>query len=147
MVTTRRAATMLSLVVAVFILCIGISYLVAPEAIASGFGLPVWPTDAAAAFSNLKGVRDAVTGLVVLALLGLGQRRALGVVMLVFALIPMGDMLTVLLHDGAAATAFGMHGLTALFVAFTGLLLLRGQPGDAVAAAGYPPAEIDPEEP
>lgn len=125
MITTRRLATALSLIGAAFILYIGINYLIAPESIATGFGLPEWPTGDAAAFMNLKGVRDTVCGVLVLALLVLGQRFALGVVMLVVALIPIGDMATVLAYDGSTATAFGVHGLTALLVGLTGLLLIR----------------------
>ncbi|WP_280462484.1 DUF4267 domain-containing protein [Nocardia carnea] len=134
MITTRRIVTALSLIGAAFILYIGISYLIAPEWIAPGFGLPVWPTGEAAAFSNLKGVRDTVTGIVVLVLLALGQRYALGVVLLGFALIPVGDMLTVLLHNGSAATAFGIHGLTAAFLALLGVLSIRERAGADTAA-------------
>ncbi|WP_210744531.1 DUF4267 domain-containing protein [Nocardia flavorosea] len=136
MITAHRIATVLSLSLAAFILYLGISYLVAPEWIATGFGLPVWPTGEAAAFLNLKGVRDTVTGIVGLALLALGQRYALGVVLLGFALIPVGDMLTVLFHNGSTAAAFGIHGLTAVFVALTGVLLIRERAGaDAAAQA------------
>lgn len=136
MTTVRRIATVLSLSLAAFILYFGIGYLIAPEWIATGFGLPVWPTGEAAAFSNLKGIRDTVCGIVVLVLLALGQRYALGVVMLGFALIPVGDMLTVLLHNGSAAAAFGIHGLTAVLVALTGGLLIRERAGvDAAAQA------------
>ncbi|WP_157107152.1 DUF4267 domain-containing protein [Nocardia grenadensis] len=125
MITTRRIATALSLIGAAFILYIGISYLITPESIATGFGLPAWPTGDAAAFMNLKGVRDTVSGILILALLALGQRFALGVAMLVIALIPIGDMATVLAYDGSTATAFGVHGLTAVLVGITGLLLIR----------------------
>ncbi|MFI2231963.1 DUF4267 domain-containing protein [Nocardia testacea] len=135
MITTRRIATVLSLIGASFILYIGINYLIAPESTATGFGLPAWPTGDAAAFMNLKGVRDTVSGILILALLALGQRFALGVVMLVVALIPIGDMATVLAYDGSAAAAFGIHGLTALLVGITGLLLLRESAASAPAPA------------
>ncbi|HTJ83020.1 MAG TPA: DUF4267 domain-containing protein [Polyangiaceae bacterium] len=125
--TLSRIATPLSLIGAAFILYIGINYVVAPEAIATGFGLPAWPTGQAAAFMNLKGVRDLVSGLVILALLATRQRYALGVVTLVIALVPVGDMLTVLRWNGSTAAAFGIHGLTAALVAVTGALLLREQ--------------------
>ena len=45
--------------------------------------------------------------------------------MLVSALGPSGDMTTVLSHHGSVAAAFGIHGLTAVLVALTGLLLIR----------------------
>ncbi|MGN2640564.1 DUF4267 domain-containing protein [Nocardia takedensis] len=123
--TIRRIATAFSLIGAAFILYIGLSYLVTPETIATGFGLPAVPDGDASAFLELKGVRDTVSGLLILALLATGQRYALGVLTLVMALIPVGDMLTVLHWDGSTATALGVHGLTAVFVALTGALLLR----------------------
>lgn len=133
MITTRRFATALSLLGAAFILYIGINYLVAPESIATGFGLPEWPTGDAVAFMNLKGVRDTVCGILILALLALGQRFALGVTMLALALIPLGDMTTVLSYDGSTAAAFGIHGLTAALVALAGVLLIR-EPRDPAPA-------------
>lgn len=120
-----RIATALSLIGAAFILYIGLSYLLTPEATAPGFGLPAWPQGDAVAFMNLKGVRDTVSGIAILALLAARQRFALGVTMLVTALIPLGDMLTVFSYDGSTAAALGIHGLTAALVAGTGVLLLR----------------------
>ncbi|WP_040694922.1 DUF4267 domain-containing protein [Nocardia vinacea] len=123
--TISRIATALSLIGAAFILYIGISYLVTPETIATGFGLPEWPKGDAVAFMNLKGVRDTVSGLIILVLLATKQRYALGIVTLVIALIPIGDMLTVLSWGGSTAAAFGIHGLTAALVAVAGVLLIR----------------------
>ncbi|MEV0245350.1 DUF4267 domain-containing protein [Nocardia sp. NPDC050712] len=120
-----RLATVFSLIGAAFILYIGISYLITPETIATGFGLPAWPEGDAVAFMNLKGVRDTVSGILILVLLATKQRYALGITTLVIALIPLGDMLTVFSWDGSAATALGIHGLTAVFVALTGGLLIR----------------------
>lgn len=135
MITTRRIDTALALLGAAFILYIGISYLITPESIATGFGLPEWPSGDAVAFMNLKGVRDAVSGIVILALLALGQRFALGVTMLALALIPLGDMTTVLAYDGSTAAAFGIHGLTAVLVGLTGVLLVREPRNQATASA------------
>lgn len=132
---TSRLATALSLVGAAFILFIGVGYLVAPEAMAGGFGLPQWPTGEAAAFLNLKGVRDVASGVLILALLATRQRFALGVGMLVLALVPIGDMTTVLSHHGSVAAALGIHGLTAVLVALTGVLLVREHRTTSVAAA------------
>ncbi|MEV5833669.1 DUF4267 domain-containing protein [Nocardia sp. NPDC052112] len=123
--TISRIATVLSLIGAAFILYIGISYLVTPETIATGFGLPEWPTGDAVAFMNLKGVRDTASGLLILVLLATEQRYALGIANLVIALVPIGDMLTVLSWGGSTAAAFGIHGLTAALVILTGVLLIR----------------------
>ena len=123
--TLSRITTGLALIGAAFILYIGIGYLVAPSAIATGFGLPAWPHGQAAAFMNLKGVRDTTSGVVILALLAARQRFALGVAMLAMSLTPIGDMLTVLTHHGSVTTALSVHGLTAALVILTGALLVR----------------------
>jgi hypothetical protein len=133
--TLSRITTVLSLIGAAFILYIGISYLFAPDSIAPGFGLPAWPDGEAAAFMNLKGVRDTVFGVLILVLLGLRQRYALGIVTSVVALVPVGDMFTVLSWNGSAAAAFGIHGLTAVLVALTGGLLIREHSLDKGRAA------------
>ncbi|MFI7188992.1 DUF4267 domain-containing protein [Nocardia nova] len=108
-----------------FIMSVGGGYLLAPQRMAPGFGLPDWPRGDADGFLNVKGVRDVVTGLTMLALLAAGQRRTLGVALLTIALIPTGDMLTILVRRGSTATALSVHGLTAALVAATGALLLR----------------------
>ncbi|XVQ14119.1 DUF4267 domain-containing protein [Spirillospora sp. CA-255316] len=104
---------------------VGLRYLLDPVGSAQTFGLPEWPTGDAAAFLNLKGVRDLASGLTVFALLARGKREALGWVMIAFATIPAGDMLTVLAHHGSKAAAFGVHGATAVAVLASGLLLVR----------------------
>ncbi|WP_245677189.1 DUF4267 domain-containing protein [Nocardia acidivorans] len=119
------AATALSLLGAAFIIGVGAGYVIAPEKMGPQFGLPDWPRGRAAGFGTVKGVRDVVTGLIVLALLATRQRRALGVATVTIALIPTGDMLTILLRRGSTATALGVHGLTASLVAATGALLLK----------------------
>ncbi|MFI6044597.1 DUF4267 domain-containing protein [Nocardia sp. NPDC051321] len=120
-----RIATALSLIGAAFIIYVGVSYLVTPASMAPQFGLPEWPQGDAVAFLNLKGIRDITSGLIILVLLAVRQRFALGVATLVIALNPLGDMVTVLRYEGSTATALGVHGLTAILVVLTGGLLLR----------------------
>ncbi|WP_433726657.1 DUF4267 domain-containing protein [Nocardia sp. CA-129566] len=108
-----------------FIMYVGGGYLLTPQRMAPEFGLTDWPRGEAVGFLNVKGVRDVVTGLIVLALLAAGQRRAAGVSLLTIALIPTGDMLTILVRRGSTATALRVHGFTASLVAATGALLLR----------------------
>ncbi|MEV6278315.1 DUF4267 domain-containing protein [Nocardia sp. NPDC051832] len=119
-----RIATVFSVIGGLFIIYVGVSYLFLPETTASGFGLPAWPQGDAAGFLNVKGVRDIGTGVIILALLAAKQRYALGITTLAMALIPFGDMLTILRWDGSTATALSVHGLTAVFVALTGALLI-----------------------
>jgi Domain of unknown function (DUF4267) len=109
------------------IIAVGARFLLDPTGAAAGFGIPSWPHGQAAGYFDIKGVRDIASGLVVLTLLATRQRRALGSVMLVYALIPAGDAITVLTHGGPAATAFGVHGSTSVAVLLAGCLLLTGR--------------------
>jgi len=51
--------------------------------------------------------------------------RTVGIVLLVFAIIPFGDMSNVLGSGGRKATAFSVHGVTCEVMLFTGLLLIH----------------------
>lgn len=135
----KHFTTVLAALGAALILYVGLSYLLAPQATASGFGIPTWPRHDGAAFLAVKGVRDIATGLVVLALLLTGHRRALGWAMAALAFVPAGDMVIVLTSGGPAGTAYGVHGFTALAVAVTAGLLLRERPAAATAPAPATP--------
>ncbi|MFF2409766.1 DUF4267 domain-containing protein [Streptomyces sp. NPDC058092] len=126
--TMKRLATVLAVLGGLFLVYTGISYLLAPQATAEGFGLPTWPQDQGEGFLAVKGMRDIGFGLAILAVLLAGQRKALGVAMAAMAVVPLGDMTIVLNQDGSAATAFGVHGLAAAVVAVTAGLLLREKP-------------------
>ncbi|MFC8720772.1 DUF4267 domain-containing protein [Kitasatospora sp. NPDC057198] len=122
-------ATAFTALVGLGIIYVGISFLIAPESTASGFGLPAWPQGETAAFLNLKGIRDIVSGLVPLALLLTGHRRALGWALLAESVTPFGDAATILVHHGSTATAFGVHFATAVLVLVTAVLLLTERTG------------------
>jgi hypothetical protein len=106
------------------IIAIGASFLLAPEATAKGFGLPTWPTAQSLAWLNLKGIRDIVSGLVLLIPLAMGELHLVGLLMFVAALTPLGDALTILRHHGNKTAAYAMHGGTAVVVVIAGILLL-----------------------
>ncbi|MFE6055899.1 DUF4267 domain-containing protein [Kitasatospora sp. NPDC056446] len=129
--TRTRIADILTVLTALGIGYVGISYLVAPESTAAGFGLPEWPHGGAAAFLDLKGIRDLASGIAPLVLLCTGRRRALGWLLLVDVLIPAGDALTVLTHHGSTAAALGIHAATAAVVAVTAGLLLTERHGES----------------
>lgn len=105
------------------IVFIGFRYLTAPVPTAAGFGFSSHPGADTSAWLNIKGVRDIVSGLVVFALLATRQLHMVGLFMLVAALIPLGDCLTVLRYGGSRALAYGMHGGTALAMVVIGALL------------------------
>jgi hypothetical protein len=121
----RVIANILTFIVALGIMYVGVSYMFAPAATASDFGFNTPPTGAEAEILTVKGVRDFMTGVIPLTLLALGQRRALGWVLLCEALIPIGDGSMILLHSGNAVTAFSVHYATAALVIVAGILQLQ----------------------
>ena len=113
--------------VALAIIAIGIGYLARPRRMTGSFGLPL-PEDGPhiAGWLRLKGVRDVVAGLAVLAFLAWGGPREVGLLLLVEALIPLGDMLVVLAAKGSIQRAPGVHGLTAALMVVAAVALLTG---------------------
>ncbi len=134
----KRINTVLATVVVLFSFYLGVSFLLAPEASAEGFGLPAWPTGDAGAFLMVKGNRELAMGLALGVLLIKGYRRPLGWALLMTAVAPFGDMITVLTQQGSIAAALGIHGLTAAFIAVAGLLMLREAGKSQVAPAPAP---------
>jgi hypothetical protein len=116
----------LAVLVSVGIIVIGCFYLAAPERILGGFGLrPPSPDADTRAWLRLKGIRDIASGLAVLTLMLTTNNRTVGIILLVFAVIPFGDMSNVLLSGGRKATAFSVHGVTCAVMIFAGLLLIH----------------------
>ena len=112
--------------VSVAILAIGCCYVIAPQRILGGFGLkPPAPGRDTLAWLRLKGIRDIASGLAVLTLMLMSDSRTLGIVLLVLAIIPLGDMCNVLASGGRKATAFSVHGATCAVMLFAGLLLIH----------------------
>ncbi len=116
----------LAALVSVAIMVIGCFYIAAPRRILGGFGLKPPASDAdTLAWLRLKGIRDVASGLAVLTLMLTTNSRTVGIVLLVFALIPFGDMVNVLSSGGRKATAFSVHGVTCAVMLFAGLLLIH----------------------
>ena len=117
----------IALLVAVGIIGIGIMYLLQPRVMTQNFGLPrpeegrniVW-------WLRLKGSRDIVSGAVVLALVVWGSPYLLGVILLIEAIIPAGDMSLILAAKGSTKAAFGVHGLMAALIILAAIPLLTG---------------------
>ncbi|MFF0775668.1 DUF4267 domain-containing protein [Nonomuraea wenchangensis] len=120
----KKINTVLTTAFILFILWFGTDYILSPETVAPGFGLPSWPSGDGGGFLIVKGIRDVVLALVLGVLLVTGHRRALGWVLLVESLAAYGDMTTVLAHHGSVATALGVHALTATLMAANGLLMM-----------------------
>ena len=73
---------------------------------------------------RLKGSRDVVSGLVLLALMVWGGSSLLGIILLIEAIIPTGDMALILAARGSTKTALGVHGLTAALMILAAIPLL-----------------------
>ncbi len=119
----------LALLVALAIIAIGAQYVASPTTATRSFGLPL-PEEGTniAWWLRLKGVRDIVSGLAVLAFMAWGGPRAVGIILLVEAIIPVGDMLVILAAKGSAKSVFGIHGFTALLMILAAIPLMMGVP-------------------
>jgi hypothetical protein len=116
----------LAALMAMAIIVIGCFYLVSPERISGSFGLKPPASDAdTRAWLRLKGIRDVASGLVVLTMMLAADSRLMGMALLVFAIIPFGDMSIILGSGGRKATAFSVHGVTCAMMLVVGLLLIH----------------------
>jgi uncharacterized protein DUF4267 len=116
----------LAALIAVGIMVIGCFYLVSPERISGTFGLKPPASDAdTRAWLRLKGIRDAVAGLVVLTMMLTADRQSLGIALLVLAIIPLGDMSIILGSGGSKSRAFSIHGVTCAVMLVVGPLLIH----------------------
>ena len=116
----------LAALIALGIIVIGCFYLISPERISGSFGLKPPASDAdTRAWLRLKGIRDAVSGLVVLTMMLTmmltADSRSLGLALLVLAIIPFGDMSIILGSGGSKSRAFSIHGVTCAVMLFAGL--------------------------
>ena len=116
----------LAILVSVAILVIGFFYIAAPEKILGGFGLKPPAADAdTLAWLRLKGIRDIACGFAVLTLMLTTDARTVGILVLVLAVIPFGDMSNVLASGGRKVTAFSVHGATCAVMLFAGLRMIH----------------------
>jgi Domain of unknown function (DUF4267) len=53
------------------------------------------------------------------------DKRSVGIALIVFAIIPLGDMSIVLGSGGSKANAFSIHGVTCAVMLIVGLLLIH----------------------
>jgi len=104
------------------IIGIGIGYAAKSEMNATGFGLPRLPEREARGWWQVKGVRDIVSGVLVIVAI-ITARADLWWLILVLSLIPLGDALVVLTNGGRKSAAFGIHGATAAAMIIAALLL------------------------
>ena len=117
----------LALLVALAAIAIGTQYVVSPTIATRSFGLPLPENRANVAWwLRLKGVRDMVSGLTLLALMAWGDLRGAGIVLLMVAITPVGDMLLILAAKGSTRSAFGIHALTAVLMVLAAIPMMTG---------------------
>jgi hypothetical protein len=116
----------LAALLAVGIIVIGCFYLLSPARISGTFGLKPPASDAdTRAWLRLKGIRDVVAGLIVLTMMLVADTRSVGIVLLLEAIIPFGDMSIILGSRGSKSRAFSIHGVTCAVMLVVGLLLIH----------------------
>jgi hypothetical protein len=109
------------------IIVIGARFLAAPQAAAAGYGITAEQgAPASDPYLAAKGVRDIASGVVVFVLLAAGRPHILGKYLAAASIIPIGDAINVLRHNGPKATAYGVHGTTAAVMLATAEILLTG---------------------
>jgi hypothetical protein len=112
--------------IALAVIVLGSFYLVSPQRISGSFGLkPPAPDADTGAWLRLKGIRDIASGLVVLTIMLTADRRLVGTALLVFAIVPFGDMSIILGSGGSKSRALSIHGLTCAVMLVAGFLLIH----------------------
>ena len=116
----------LTALIAAGIIVIGCFYLLSPERISGSFGLKPPASDAdTRAWLRPKGIRDIAFGLVLLTMMLAADSRLVGIALLAFAIIPLGDMSIILGSGGSRSKAFSVHGATCAVMLVAGLLLIH----------------------
>ena len=109
------------------IIVIGGRFLVAPRAAAAAYGVTTEQGGSASdPYLAVKGVRDIASGVVAFVLLATGKPHVLGSYLVAASIIPIGDAIIVLRGNGPKATAYGVHGSTAVLMLGTAAVLLSG---------------------
>ena len=117
------AALVVGLLACVFIVLIGVRFVLAPRPALAGYGVA---EDRIRAMTAAKGVRDIASGVIVLvALLAVGQ-QAMGWALTAAALIPVGDAVIVVTNGGTVRQALTVHVATAVLLVAAGLVLALG---------------------
>ena len=122
----RDPATWIVLAPGIGLVLLGLVLIASPEAGAAIFGLPA-PVGTARGYLPAIGVRDVVFGLYILALAAFAGRRAVGIVLALTVLIPVGDILVLLAAVGLSSPApLAAHAASGIYRAGAAAVLLRG---------------------
>ena len=125
----RSASYWLTAIVAVGIIFLGLRFMLAPNAGAEGFGIPLQHTKEAMAYGCIKGIRDIFSGIVVLVFIITQKPRATAIAFGAAIIIPVSDCLTVLAVNGAKdVTHLLIHGVTSVYMIVTTIFLFKSKP-------------------
>jgi hypothetical protein len=113
-------ALVVALAACAAIIAIGGRFLLAPQKATLAYGVAA---DNLRALTEIKGVRDITSGVVLLVVWAAAGRTALGWALIAAALTPTADAMIVLTNGGKLSTALGIHGLTAALLVAAGLIL------------------------
>jgi hypothetical protein len=114
------AALIVAIIACAAIIAVGIRFLLQPRQAALAYGVAA---DNVRALTEIKGVRDITSGVVLLVVWAAAGRTALGWALVAAALTPTADALIVLTNGGKLSTVLGIHGLTAALLVAAGLVL------------------------
>lgn len=115
------AALIVAVLACVFIVVIGLRFLLAPRAATVAYGLADGDVRGLTA---IKGTRDIASGVILLVVWLVAGPVVFGWALLAAALIPIGDALIVITTGGRLSTALGIHGVTAALLIAAGLVLV-----------------------
>ncbi|WP_426327024.1 DUF4267 domain-containing protein [Pedobacter sp. R-06] len=102
---------------------IGARFLLAPQAAEAGYGIH-FNAHGDFSFHYIKGIRDLFTGLLICILILSRQIKALGITLLIGAIIPATDMLIVLCKDYNGVVQAIPHITAILVCSLIGTILL-----------------------
>ena len=119
----QLAALLVVLVACAAIIVLGIRFILRPRQATLDFGIA---PDSHRGLTEIKGVRDITSGVVLLVVWASAGRTALGWAAVAAAITPAADALIVLTNGGRLSKALGVHGLTAGLLVAAGLVLALG---------------------
>jgi hypothetical protein len=120
----------IALVVAVLgcvaIIVLGTRFLLAPGAAMTDFGVAADSPRASRALTEIKGVRDIASGVVLLVVWAAAGTAPLGWALVAASVTPVADAIIVRTNGGTLSHALSIHGLTAAVLVAAGLVLALG---------------------
>jgi hypothetical protein len=116
-------AVVFAVFAAVTIIALGTRFFLQPRQSTLDYGVA---PDNFRALTEIKGIRDITSGVVVLVVWAAADRSTLGWVLVAASLTAFGDALIVLTNGGKLARVLGIHGLTATLLVAAGLVLALG---------------------